>query len=292
MLIVRLKGGLGNQMFQYALAKSLALAGKEVFLDASFSHYSTETKRAFSLGCFNTDPQLQILRSSQLPWVFRNPPGDILKKVAIKLRLMGFAGNWSYFLERQSCFHPEVFDLKEPAYLDGFWQTDRYCRQYWAAIVHDFTLRDSFSGFSDCLENIRKVNAISLHIRRGDYLTNPTSKAVHNVCAIEYYRAAYQFMVERVHDPVFFAFSDEPDWVKANFGFLGKSFKIISDRKIRDYEELILMSYCQHHIIANSSFSWWGAMLNHNSGKIVIAPRQWLHGEQPVDLIPDAWIQL
>ncbi len=292
MLIVRLKGGLGNQLFQYALAKSLALMGKEVFLDASFYQYSTETKFHYLLDCFRVDPRLKILQSSQIPWIFRNPPGDFPKKAALALRIMGFTGTWSYYLERQSRFYPEVLNLKEPAYLDGYWQTEKYWHPYKESIVSDFTPKEISAGYGNWLENIGNATAVSVHVRRGDYISNPYSRLVHTICSMEYYRAAFALMTEKLGDPVFFAFSDEPDWVKANFGFLGESLKVISGLKLKDYEEMILMSRCQHHIIANSTFSWWGARLNGRSGKIVIAPKQWFYRKRHYDLIPDDWVQL
>jgi len=177
---------------------------------------------------------------------------------------------------------------------DGFWQNAKYFKNIEKEIREEFTLRkpldEKFANISRQIENIPSV---SIHIRRGDYVNDPKTKAVHNVCDLDYYNKAIDIIKTNVNNPTFFVFSDDIDWVSKNLEINSPTFWV-SNLKSKDYEELILMSKCKHNIIANSSFSWWGAWLNQNPDKIVIAPKQWLINKtaDELDILPPRWIKI
>lgn len=131
-----------------------------------------------------------------------------------------------------------------------------------------------------------------MHIRRGDYVANPKIAAYHGVCGMNYYQKAVQIIKEKITNPTFFIFSDDINWAKENFK--GDEYYFVSNKEIKETEDLILMSLCKHNIIANSSFSWWGAWLNKNHEKTVIAPRHWLNIKKDIagKVLPDSWIKI
>ena len=138
-----------------------------------------------------------------------------------------------------------------------------------------------------------QLNAVSLHVRRGDYLSNPKSKAAHGTCSPEYYRAAIRHMAEVTKQPCFFVFSDDMDWVRQHLQIDYECQYIEHNSGTESYNDMRLMSLCRHHIIANSSFSWWGAWLNQRTDKIVIAPQQWFMNDNVTqDLYPQGWVKL
>jgi hypothetical protein len=295
MIVVKLKGGLGNQMFQYALAKSLFLGtGQEIFFDANFSHYNNETKRHYTLDCFKLDQRIRRIKSSAMPWVFRDPANDFFKKIWIRLRLHNlFTKDWQYFLEQDHGYHTEIKKFLGLVYLDGYWQSEKYFSNYCQDILKDFTLVKTSEKFDKVANDIKNNKSVSIHVRRSDYLTNPSAEAVHPVCSLDYYAKAIELIKSKISHPKFFVFSDDPDWVRNNLPLERGEFVMVSGNNLRDCEELILMSKCLHQIIANSSFSWWGAWLNQQADKIVIAPNQWLrYDPQPLDLIPETWLKL
>jgi hypothetical protein len=144
------------------------------------------------------------------------------------------------------------------------------------------------------LTEIRKYNAVSIHIRRGDYVSNPSAAAVHGICSLEYYEAAIQFIASRTDQPFFFVFSDDPQWAKNNLKTKHPTYFVEEDGTNKGAADMCLMSTCNHHIIANSSFSWWGAWLNNKADKIVVAPQIWFRDTtiNTRDLLPAQWYEL
>ena len=136
--------------------------------------------------------------------------------------------------------------------------------------------------------------AVSLHIRRGDYVSNPVTNNYHGTCSLAYYKKAVLLLKEKIENPSFFIFSDDLLWARENLDFINDMTFIDLDKSIPDHEEMHLMSQCKHNIIANSSFSWWGAWLNENSDKIVIAPKKWFSDNtiNTEDLIPAKWMRI
>ena len=158
----------------------------------------------------------------------------------------------------------------------------------------DFTFRLPLENKNaELAKQINQVNAVSLHVRRGDYVNNPKTTATHGLCSLDYYQASIRYVAERVQQPHFFIFSDDIDWVQSNLKIDFPCVYVQHNRGAESYNDMRLMSLCRHHIIANSSFSWWGAWLNPRSEKIVIAPRKWFANQTDVqDLFPAGWVTL
>ena len=295
MIIVKLWGGLGNQMFQYAAARRLALANDAPLkLDLGWFDRIPrgDTPREYELHVFNC---VQDVASAREVKALRGVDTRRWPK-AVK-RLLEAAG----LLVKRSCvrekhfhFDPEVLGLRGDLYLDGYWQSAKYFADAADAIRRDFTFRDAPDSVNrEFAERIRGVEAVSLHVRRGDYVAGGASR--HHVSnSLEYYAKAIAALTARLREPHFFVFSDEPAWVKENLRLDVPLTCVDLNGAGKGYEDLRLMSLCRHHIIANSSFSWWGAWLSDHPEKIVIAPRQWFarDDKNTADLIPEGWLQL
>ena len=248
MIIVKLKGGLGNQMFQYAYGRKLTLERQATLvLDKTYltpirQLITGTTTRHYELGEFK-----------------------------IKAKFTKAKGH---------------------NYLDGYWQNEKYFKDIRHILLKDFTLKKKTNNFLKLKKLIAETNSVSIHFRRGDYVKRAVTRKYHGVLNLNYYRRAIALIGEKVEKPNFFVFSDDISWVKKNFK-IGKPLTFISGlRKLTNSEELILMSLCKHNIIANSSFSWWGAWLNKNPAKIVIAPKRWFRAKTDSEIVPQSWIKL
>jgi len=178
-------------------------------------------------------------------------------------------------------------------YLEDYYQGEKYFEDIKKTIGEEFTLKKPLGPEAQAVaENISKCEAVSLHVRRGDYVYNNKLKNIIQPLPATYYLNAIKTINEQANNPHLFIFSDDIEWVKNNLK-LPSPATYVSQSAIRDDEELLLMSLCKHNIIANSSFSWWGAWLNKNPNKVVIAPEKWFNYETNVatDLIPQAWIK-
>lgn len=275
--IVRIRGGLGNQMFQYAFYRNLKEKYKNVKLDISiFKKYKFyngyELKRVFGINA------------------------DIASKEEIK-DLIKNNSNETYFKERRFSFDNKVFTLEGDIYYDGYWQSEKYFKDIESIIRKDYEFKNSLKYKSlDAAREIEKVNSVSLNIRRGDYVTNKEVAKIHGgICTKKYYYTAVQIIKELVSDPVFFIFSDDINWVKDNISIKGNKVIYVDWTTIKNcYLDMQLMSLCNHNIIANSSFSWWAAWLNTNNNKIIITPSKWFNDNtiDIKDLIPDTWYRI
>jgi hypothetical protein len=188
-------------------------------------------------------------------------------------------------------FDPTVFKLPKNVYLKGYWQTEKYFADIRNILLQDFSLKREINP--NCQQFIQKItncNSVSLHIRRGDYAENQNLNRIHGLCSLDYYQTSVNYLKKQIKEPHFFLFSDDPEWVKENLAIEDQT-TIVSGNNFADYEDLFLMSLCQHNIIANSSFSWWAAWLNRNSDKIVCTPKQWfaVKSRNTQDLIPSNW---
>ena len=181
-------------------------------------------------------------------------------------------------------------------YLDGWWQTEKYFEEIGDELRKEITLIKPLSSYSkEIQDKIQNTNAISLHVRRADMVIDPHMANFHGTCTIDYYNKAIEFISKSVSSPHFFVFSDDYNWSVEHFKSIKYETTIIKNGADKNYEDIILMSKCKHHIIANSSFSWWGAWLNPNKNKIVIAPKKWFANAPKTntkDLIPNNWIKL
>jgi hypothetical protein len=179
--------------------------------------------------------------------------------------------------------------------ITGYWQAEKYFSKIAEQIREDFSFKPTI-GSKDAIliDQINKVNAVSLHVRRGDYVNNPATATTHGLCSLDYYRKAINYLAQRELQPHFFVFSDDINWVKSNLEINFPCQYVDHNRGAESFNDMRLMSLCNHNIIANSSFSWWGAWLNQRVDKIVIAPNQWFADGKvnTMDLRPKSWICL
>jgi len=287
MFVIHLMGGLGNQMFQYAAGRALSVK-RDIPFVVDFDDPYIYAKRSFGLDVFDLD--YQTASFGQL--LGAKPKRKVLR------RLFKWTGNdpdkYLYREKMDFYYQPELFDCPNGSYVSGFWQSEKYFLDIADIIRRDFGFKNPQNALNKShADAINNCNSISIHIRRGDYILVPNTNKIHGTCDLEYYQRAIEIISEKANDPVFFCFSDDMEWVKGNLK-INHPVRYIDNNTANGYEDMRLMSYCKHHVIANSSFSWWGAWLNPNPDKIVIAPKKWLNNPAVVvkDLIPDSWIKL
>lgn len=292
MVITQIIGGLGNQMFQYAAGHALSLKnGQALRLDVSgFAgyglHQGFELQRVFD--CPARIASEADVRSI-LGWQFS--PG--IRQIVARPGLAAFRRK-GFSVEPHFHYWPEIRKVPRDCYLVGYWQSEKYFQDTAAVIRADFTFKSPLvNRNAELAEQIGQANVVSLHVRRGDYAKYPKTNATHGLCSLDYYRAAIQYVADRVEQPYFFIFSDDIAWVKDNLKMDMPCQYVDHNQGAESYNDMRLMSLCRHHIIANSSFSWWGAWLNPDPGKIAIAPKKWFTTSQDTsDLLPTSWITL
>ncbi len=291
MYIVKINGGLGNQMFQYAFAYTLSKKNKSnVKLDTEI--FETYHLRKYELYLFNISLDLIPKNEfEQLKYKHKNIFNKILQKIKKKENFFSYL----YYREAIFNFDKNIFKLQGDIYFDGYWQSEKYFNEYRDELLQHFTFKNKLSNQSkNYYQEILANESVSLHIRRGDYVSNLKTNSVHGLCSLEYYQFAISLLENKTIKPTFFIFSDDLIWAKENINFIDNLIFIELDKDTPDHEEMYLMSQCKHNIIANSSFSWWGAWLNQNKNKIVIAPKKWFNdiSINTNDLIPESWIRL
>lgn len=284
MIIIRLNGGIGNQMFQYAMGRSLSVKNNtDLFLD--IEEYDENNFRRYELDKFRINARIATKRE-----IASIKPNKILNFID---RFKHFSKR-RYLKERQFNFDKEVLEAGDNIYIDGYFQDEKYFKDIEDNIKKEFTLKDEVTeATAEWIKKAEGCDSISLHIRRGDYAQNKKTNQFHGTCGIDYYEKAIKIVSEKIKDSNFFIFSDDIAWAKNNLKLNFPAY-FVSDGNISDYEELIIMSRCKHNIIANSSFSWWGAWLNDNPKKIVIAPQKWFATDKfnTENLIPEKWTSL
>ncbi len=285
-------GGLGNQMFQYAVGRALSLRkNTELRLDisgfASYGlHQGFELERVFACPA-------EIASTSEIDRLLGWQSNHFIRRLLLHSRFAVFRRN-TLVVEPYFHYWPGIKLLGAECYLSGYWQSEKYFADLSMQIRADFTFKQPLAGKNvELAKQINLVNAVSLHVRRGDYVKSQKTNSTHGLCSLEYYRDAIRYVTERVERPQFFIFSDDIEWVKSNLKIDFPVDYVKHNRGKESYNDMRLMSLCHHHIIANSSFSWWGAWLNPNMDKIVVAPGKWFANQTEVkDLIPDGWITL
>lgn len=274
MIYVNLKGGLGNQMFEYACARALSLrTGNPLALVRT--EHTNDTARAFSLKKFHIDGN--VVSSDAIPF---------FKKIA------AFIGQ-KIFRRFYVRFHPSVLTKSGTVYLDGYFQSEKYFIDHAEQIREDLTLIAPLSDVASEMSTriLNDKYAVALHVRRGDYVNN---REFGGIADPVYYTRATLDMRSYVPYARFYVFSDDIPWCKENLN-LPPETVYVSQPDIPDYEELTLMARCRYAIIANSSFGWWGAWLNTYPAKIVIAPARWSNLHENAwyrDIIPASWIRI
>jgi hypothetical protein len=299
MIKVVLYGGLGNQMFQYALGVALAeknnvpLILDTTLLNDRFPRREV-TFRTFDLDVFKIDPQFTALSkmSEKFP-----VPGLWVGLDIVWAMVRHLFGIQKVIQERQDHkFDPAVLDAGKNIVIKGYWHSENYFLDHAQKIKNEFSFKHALGGGAkDIAQQIRSSNSVSLHVRRGDYVSYKSVQATMGDVGLPYYKRAIEYMAQHTKTPHFFIFSNDIDWCKENIKpdfpttYLGND-----SAGPKNSFHLELMSLCKHNITANSTLSWWGAWLNSNPNKIVVAPKQWSI-QDAVDknnIIPKNWVAL
>ena len=253
---ILLAGGLGNQMFEYAFYLSMLEKGRKCVIDTTLydfveMHNGYELERVFGI----KDSIVPSGKFHQL-WI---------------KALLRFKPTFLIYYEKNFQFCEDVYSCPQP-YLKGYWMNPSYFESIAPKVRNMFSFKNINKQNEDLATKMRYENSIAIHIRRGDYLINP----IYNVCDEEYYTKGIKYFIERFIDPVFYVFSDDPKWSGTFMESFHIQYHIIDNNQgFNSYQDMYLMTQCKHIIIANSSFSWWGAWLNINKTKIVVAPEKW-----------------
>lgn len=292
MVIVRLSGGLGNQLFQYALGRVLSLH-HGVPLKMDITLYETYKLHFYSLAPFHTVQETAT--SEEVRKAKLTTYSTLEARVKKITEILKPYYKKSYLKEQSFAFDPNVLKASGNVYLDGYWQSEKYFKSFENKLREEFTIIPKQSGWDKKITNqIQKTNSVSLHVRRADYITNPVTYAFHGVCTLEYYDKAIIYLAKKIKDMHIFIFSDDKKWARKALHFSYPATFVHHNGPDKNYEDLRLMSRCKHHIIANSTFSWWGAWLDNKPGKMVIAPNQWFANSKlnTSDLYPKDWIKM
>lgn len=286
MQIIWCLGGLGNQMFQYAFYRCLQLENKDVALDLSeFKNYSLhngfELTKIFSININEPDYSLvdEIKKAAASTSIW----SKIYRKLKLPTR---------YIVQNNFNYNPKYcnFANTQTKYLEGYWQSEKYFSDYADVIRNDFTFPDIDNYNELYVTKIQQTNAVSVHIRMGDYVNHPLHG---EICTLEYYTQAIEIIKSKIANPMYFVFSNDIEWCKQNLE-MSNAVYVTGNVDGNSYRDMQLMSMCKHNVIANSSFSWWGAWLNNNPNKVVIAPSKWFNDESinTCDLLPESWIKI
>ena len=282
MIAIKLQGGLGNQMFQYAAGLSAAHNLKtNLKIDLSWFDNLNEldTPRFYELDNFSLKQDLISLNQ----YYFVNDPINKRLLSIGKVRL-------NYYKEPHFEYDNNFKKIKNDTYLEGYFQTEQYFKNIRLEILKSFSIKNEPSIKSKEIINLAHKNeSVSLHVRRGDYVTNKNASKFHGLMGEEYYKKAISIINKKIKNPKYFIFSDEIDWVKKNFDLPKGSIFVTHNKS--GIKDMRIMIECKHNIIANSSFSWWGAWLGKNSDKKVIAPKLWFldNKTDTSDIIPSRW---
>ena len=290
MIVARLKGGLGNQLFQYACGRAMSLR-HQVPLKLDLSGLENDPLgRVYELHHYRIVAELASKKDCR---ALCGPPRKTLRRITRRFFEIPYPSSY-YAQSRSADFDADVLHRSPPLYLDGYWQSERYFEQFAE------TIRDELQLACDISEDTQhwaarmqeSSNPVSVHFRRGDYASDPNTLKHHGLCSLEYYDRAVSSMQQTFTDMTLFVFSDDPAWVKAHFRTDSPCHVI--EQSHPGHEDIWLMSQASHHIIANSSFSWWGAWLNASPEKRVVAPIPWFRkkGKLGDAIIPTAWTRM
>ena len=292
MVISWIQGGIGNQMFQYAVGRALSLANQQsLFVDLQdFKSYSLH--HGFQLNSvFELNVEVADARLLNAVIGFRNQ--HFLRKI-IKRPIFQFIRGGHFVVEPHFHYWPQIENVTADCYLHGYWQSEKYFKSIESTIRSDFQFHQALDPESSLLaEEMQCTSSVSVHIRRGDYLSDSKTAKIMHVCELDYYQRAVNYISKQLVSPVFYIFSDDILWVKQQLSIPYKTIFVAHNCGKESYRDMQLMSLCKHHIIANSSFSWWGAWLNPNPNKLVVAPQKWfVNGNSDKDLLPERWMRL
>jgi hypothetical protein len=292
-IVVRLLGGLGNQLFQYAAARRLAMRhGTEVLLDLGW--FGVQQLRSPDIALLRIvareAPGSALLRGVPPRWT---GPGRVTRfRAGVSSRL----GGWHLQAERlPGVFDPRLLAAPDDSQLVGYWQSERYFADIAPTLRAELVPKAPLSDAAAAVKaEITATGGVSVHVRRGDFASNPEAHRAHGVCPPEYYQAALAHLDARLGSPPYFVFSDDPAWARETVDHAHARHVSTASGDLPAHEELHLMAACRSHVIANSSFSWWGAWLGDHPDKLVVAPRKWFADPtlRSDDIVPPSWLRL
>lgn len=252
-----LSGGLGNQMFEYAFFLSCKSKGVELCLNRSLYEYN-RMHNGYLLGKVFGVPEKEVLAVNR--WT-----------VYTTRFIRRYHPSRLVYTDKVMTYCEDAYRTRRP-YYDGVFISEHYFKDIEEQVRMAFEFKDIDSLNQNIGNELLSRDSVSLHIRRGDFLNNP----IYGVCDESYYSKAIDYMCSKVSNPVFYIFSDDADWSKRLMEKFGVRYQLFTHNQGADsYKDMYLMSCCRHNIIANSTFSWWGAWLNTNKNKIVVAPNKW-----------------
>jgi len=283
MIIFNTKGGLGNQLFQYAFGRYLSLKYKQqLYLDITFYNNTTQ-HRSYGLNKFSIEEGVIVTADfSKFKWL-KNP---FVRRIVSYLPSI-----FSVYIERRvSPFYSTLLE-QDRGYFDGYWQCEQYFDEIRPVILKEISLKPAQRSIDPMIDLIGTSTSVSIHIRKTDYL-NSENKGLYAECTAGYYTRAMEVLSLKFNNPHFFIFSDDYTWVKNNIVF--NHTHTFMDASNEPEEDLHLMRLCNHNIIANSTFSWWGAWLNSNPDKVVIAPERWFFDDEKFknNVVPSGWLKV
>jgi hypothetical protein len=291
LLVVRVLGGLGNQLFQYAFAQRL-LAHYNCDIKLDISGYAHYAKRIFLLDRFCTS--FAAADGAEVRRLTRFPLHRL--QMAVRSRLRGLPRRCpSHLVEcPEFVYHPEVLQLQADTYLDGYWQTPDYAAPIAESLRQQLTLKAAPSPQTQSLlADIYSRDSVSVHVRRGDYVL-PNDDESTTVASRTYYHRCLASLSNKIQAPHFYVFSDDIPWVRENLAFAGPVQFVEHNGQQHPEEDLLLMAACRYHIIANSSFSWWGSWLGNDSTGAVLCPAVWSRDRQVTSefIVPSSWTRI
>lgn len=297
-VLVRMIGGLGNQMYQYALAKKLSVLNNNapILLDTTlFNDYF----RPFELSRLNikasiADEDIILKLNTGILPLGLGKMIDLIPWIRVKDTIRNSFND--VYTEKGLNFHSEVLKAKTSVYIKGYWASYKYFSDIREQLLEDFTFTEPMNDENKRIAEriVNAGNSVSLHVRRGDYLESYNQTLYYSPFKDGFYERAVSEIEKKCEKLEFFLFSDEPDWVRENLKFKHKFTVVDINKGDNNYWDMKLMSLCKYNIIANSTFSWWGAWLNTNQSKIVFAPKAWMSDPtfKLEDTIPPDWIVL
>lgn len=294
MKIIVAFGGLGNVMFYYALANAYRQKGVKAFVFVSktnLEHFNYSLKKVFphismwgNLNCFERAYYYLIQKVRNIRY----------KKYKVPHKYLFFPFTGLYYDQEPVRYISSLFEhLGKNQYLIGHFQSYKYFGEYRDSIVEELQFsKESLSEKTKSVaSDMKRYNSVSIHVRRGDYMNGYYYETLGKICDIAYYQRAIAAIKERVDNPHFYIFSDDQDYVTENLTIENATF-VNFNRGNDSWQDMYLMSQCKHNIIANSTFSWWGAWLNNNPQKVVVAPSHWFANMDNDEIVLPEWIRL
>ena len=289
--VVKLKGGMGNQMFQYAFAKLIQnLSCADVKLDYTAFESINDVIRIPKIQKLNIS--LKPICPNELKYYHKLPytPYSLNNFYKIKIILEQLINSEYYF--EFSCRYKNPSYILQNSYFDGYWQSWKYVSPIKLILKEEFTPKEKLSTAANQIINeIQNTNSVFVGIRRGDYVTSWRTRWEYGSFSEKYYLNAMNYICQHVDNPIFFIFSNDIDWVKCNMNFSHFNIRYREQNQLDDFEEFFLMKSCKHGIIANSTYYWWVAWLIENMNKIIIAPQKWFANGAPISIVPPSWIK-